>query len=52
MSGLSRRVKVNGALVLAESAEGRQDFFAFFKSFFVGSHRFGIFPRLFLVGNS
>jgi hypothetical protein len=29
MIGLSRHVKVNGAPVLAESAEGRQDFFVF-----------------------
>jgi hypothetical protein len=47
MIGLSRPVKVNGALVLAESAEGRQDFFAFFKSFFVAPIVSGYFRALF-----
>jgi len=47
MIGLSRRVKVNGAPVLAESAEGRQDFFVFFESFFVAPIASGYFRALF-----
>jgi len=47
MIGLSRHVKVNGAPVLAESAEGRQDFFFFFESFFVAPIASGYFRALF-----